>query len=121
LKKLLVLLPALFIILVSCSNSNKKFIVGKWKMTEMNLLGMDEDEKKEAVEDLGIEFRSDRTCTLRGDDDIEEGTYTYDKGSDKVTIKSAEPDGGEHIYSVSWKGDDLVLSIKDGSLVFKRE
>lgn len=122
-KRTTFLLSFFCILFISCNNSNNKgSLVGKWKIIEMNVPGLDEEERKQVVDDgWGIEFKKDGTCIMTGDDGGDKGTYTYDKDSKKVTVKSAEKDGGEHIYPVSWKGNNLVLGAAGGEMVLKKQ
>lgn len=125
-KKLLFLLPVLFVAFISCNNKKdpggpgekeeetNKSVVGKWKVVEMNMGDMDNEEKEDAERNATVEFRKDGSYTSKDSDGTEDGDYKYDEESSTITMD----DGIE--FKISWRGKNLVMKRDGGSVVLSR-
>jgi hypothetical protein len=125
-KKLFFLLPVFFIAFLSCNNKKdnggsdgpgieetSKSIIGKWKVIEMNMEGMDEEEKEDAEKNATIEFRKDGSYTSKDSDGTEDGDYDYDKEKSTITMEDVE-------FKISWRGKNMVMKGPGGNVVLSR-
>ncbi len=93
-------------------------IVGKWKPVEANMKDMDEEEKKEFLNDASIEFTAAGKYIALSKEDNETGTYSYDENTKMLTTTS--PDGTAEKIKAVISNDKLTVYNEDGTMVFKR-
>ncbi len=93
-------------------------IVGKWKPVEANMKDMDEEEKKEFLNDASIEFTAAGKYIALSKEDNETGTYSYDENTKMLTTTS--PDGTAEKIKATISNDKLTVYNEDGTMVFKR-
>ena len=105
------LLPVLCFLLLACTNkkqTDKEKLIGTWRPVALSASGMDEEEKKDILEKASIEFTTEGRYFSRFEGDDENGTWTYDEKTKKLSTNPSESGNNEH-FTVEWKADTLVL------------
>lgn len=127
--KKLLLLPVLFIAFISCNNkkdekngatkvqnentgkeTTERSVVGKWKPIHVNMPDKDYIDR---------DIMMNTTWDITADEGYVDGTsFVYDASQKTVSIKSKNEINRQ--FTVSWDGDNLVLTDPKGSLTLKR-
>ena len=126
-KKIFTILFVSSLAIFSCKTKDTKEnnLVGKWKPTELNLSGISEDERKEMLEHLTLEFTKDGKFTMTKKDSKQEGTYKYDKSSNKLVVTNNDsPEnkyGRTQEFTIGWEGPKLIMTNSQGTVKLRRD
>ena len=121
--KKLLLLPVLFIAFISCNNkkdekngatkgkeTTERAVIGKWKPVQVDMPDKDYNDR---------DIMMNTTWDITADEGYVDGTsFVYDASQKTVSIKSKNENIRQ--FTVSWDGDNLVLTDPKGSLTLKR-
>ncbi len=104
----LLLLMAVALFACSDSSSKQKEITGKWKPVDFKSEKVTAEETKEILKTANIEFTAgNKFHTYINDKKEEEGSFTFDKKQQQLTVTSRSEN---QVYTISWSGDTLVLT-----------
>ena len=95
--------------------------IGKWKPVEMNLKGISEEEKKELKSNITLEFTRDGLYIGQNKESKQEGTYSYDPVTKKLSVTSKTNSGDKEIFSIGWEGDLLLMTNDEGTVKLMRQ
>jgi len=119
-KKLSFILAVSLFSLASCKNKDDKGLVGKWKPVEMNIAGMTAEDKKEFLSSAVIEFTKDGKFSATRTGTRHTGTYEFNEKDNSLSTRDAGEESVQK-YTVSWEGDQLVMTNEDGNVKLKRQ
>ncbi len=123
-KKIFLILLAGIISFTSCKNSDKKetTLAGKWKIVEMNISDMDEEEKNEIMNKALLEFSADgKYIATRSASDIINGSYVYNEKEKTLSVSNNEDDGKAQLFTISWENGLLLMTNEEGTVKLKRQ
>ena len=126
-KTLFILLVALFS-LVSCKNkTGNNSVVGKWKPTEVNIKDINDEEKKNIIENTTIELtHNGKFIKVIKNDKMtmpynETGTYTYNEKEHTITVTNSDSPDKSEKYTIKWEDSKMVITGEEGTMKLKRE
>lgn len=96
-------------------------IAGKWKPVEMNIGDMNEEQKKEALNNTLIEFSEDGKYTTTTTEKKDNGTYTYNANDKTLVVNPATEEGRVQRFTIGWDKDDMLMTNEEGSVKLKRQ
>ena len=147
----ILLIPVAFLLLSGCNNNKKKekdkggmlpdsttatardvsgnpvtedaerSITGTWRPVSMNLRDMEEEEKKEMIDNIRVEFTTDGKFFGYNKDKKQEGTYTYNKKDKLHTFNNAERCDNPEKFTIGWEGELMLMINEEGTVKLKKE
>jgi hypothetical protein len=96
-------------------------LIGRWKPVEMNIKGISEEEKKELKSNITLEFSRDGRYIGQNKESTQEGTYSYDPATKKLSVTSNTKSGDKEIFTVGWEDDLLLMTNDEGTVKLKRQ
>lgn len=96
-----------FFVLSACSPNKQEMLVGKWKVTELDLSGT-----KLAGEQVNVvyDFSADGNFNRNEDGKAEQGTYVLGSDFKTLTLKTAGQEAGSEMAVEDLQESKLVLS-----------
>jgi hypothetical protein len=122
-KKLLFILPVMFLFLAACKNKDsKKSVAGKWKPVEINIAGMSDEEKKTLIDSTIIEFSNDGKFTNNSKSQKLTGTYIYNEKDSTLTATNSSGEGGKaQKFTIGWEADKMLMTNEEGTVKLKKK
>jgi len=96
-------------------------VIGRWKPVEMNLKGMDEQEKKDLMAGLTLEFDKDGRFFAHNNENKQEGTYSYDPATQKMTVVNTSRGNDTEHFTISWEKGLLLMTNEEGTVTLERQ
>lgn len=96
-------------------------VTGRWKPVEMNLKGMSEEEKAELMKGLALEFTADGKFYAHNNENRQEGTYTFDPLTLKMTVVNTTRGNDTEHFSISWEKGLLLMTNEEGTVKLERQ
>lgn len=96
-------------------------LVGRWKPVDMNLKGIQEEEKKEMTANIILEFTQDGKYIGRNKDSKQEGTYSWDPVTKKLAVTNNAISKDTELFTVGWEDDLLLMTNDEGTVKLKRQ
>jgi hypothetical protein len=87
----------------------------------MNLRDLEEEEKKEMIDNIRVEFTPDGKFFGYNKDKKQEGTYTYNKKDKLLTINNAERGDKPEKFTIGWEEELLLMTNEEGTVKLKKE
>jgi len=99
----------------------EKSITGTWKPVEMNLRDMDEENKKETMANVRIEFTAEGKFFGYNKDKKQEGTYTWDEKENQLTVVNTARGDKPEKFRIAWEDDLLLMTNEEGTVKLKKQ
>ncbi len=99
----------------------ERSITGSWRPVAMNIQDMAEEEKKEMIANIRLEFTGDGKFAGFNKEKKQEGTYTYSAKDQLLTILNTARGDKPEKFSIGWEDDLLLMTNKDGTVKLKKE
>jgi hypothetical protein len=98
-----------------------KSVAGKWKPVAINIANMPEEEKKEMIANIRIEFTEDGKFIGVNKDNKQEGTYTWNEKENLLTVYNSSRDNKPEKFTIGWEDDLLLMTNEEGTVKLKKE
>ncbi len=96
-------------------------LVGRWKPVEMNLPGITEEEKKDMKENIILEFTREGNYTGYNKENKQEGTYSYDANTKKLSVENKANSMDKEVFTIGWEDGLLMMTNEEGTVKLKKQ
>ena len=103
------------------SEKEESSLVGRWKPVDMNLKGISEEDKKDMTTNIILEFTREGKYTGYNKESKQEGTYSYDPATKKLSVTSNSSSVNMEIFTIGWETDLLLMTNDEGTVKLKRQ